>query len=178
MSLIDYMKREMKIRRPFLYLLTAALSLMVGWGSMYMLEGRKVAKLREQISELNIKIVETRQEYEKRLKDKSKTISIKKPDGTITTETFNDISSEESGTVLISSSQLASKLRLTEVEYQSNWTIQLHYSPSLSFSDVSTGLVGVGVSRKVLGGFTVGGIVQYDMPENRWWLGLSLGYEF
>jgi len=41
MNIIEFMKREMKIRRPFLYLLTAALSLMVGWGSMYMLEGRK-----------------------------------------------------------------------------------------------------------------------------------------
>ena len=180
MSLIDYMKREMKIRRPFLYLLTAALSLMVGWGSMYMLEGRKVTKLREQISELNIKIVETRQEYEKRLKDKSRTISIQQPDGTVTTEIFNDISSEETGTVMVNATELSKRLRLTDVDYGSKpWLFKFNYSPSnpLAVSDVINSKIGVEIGRDI-GNFYLGVPVEYDFKNDKWWIGLSLGVRF
>ena len=182
MGLIDYMRSQMKVRRPFLFIAGCVVSLMTGAGAMYAVEGSKVTKLREQVSEVKQEMVRKEVEWQKKLKDKSRTIKVVNPDGSTREETFNDISVDESGAMTVDVARLASKLRLTESEYNHlPWSVKFHYAPPNPLTgnfSVPDSKFGVEFSRDVFDRWNAGVFVDYDGMNDQWWFGLSVGVNF
>ena len=182
MWLIDYLKKEMKIRRPFLFILTAGMAFMVGASCMYAVEGSKVTKLRETISEVKQEMVRKEAEWAKKLKDKTRTIKVTNADGSSREEIFNDLEVDEAGAVRIDVSKLASKLRLVESEYNSlPWSVKVRYAPPRPLTgnfSVPDSKLGVELSRDVFDRWNVGVFADYDGMNDQWWVGLSVGVNF
>lgn len=182
MGLINYIKTQMKVRRPFLFLLTGFSCFAVGSGATYMLEGSKVTKLREQLSETKQEMIRRESEFQKRLKDKSRTIKVVNPDGSSREETFNDLEVDESGTTTIDVARIAQKLRLTESEYTYlPWEIRVRYAPNNALvGDIGLNHAkyGIEVSRDWFTYLSTGVFVDYDADNSKFWIGLSVGYRF
>ena len=177
MGLVDYLRKEMKIRKPFLYLFTAFSSFGVGAVGMYALEGPKVTKLREELSETRQEMIRIEAEWQKKLKDKTRTIRVVNSDGSSREEITNDISMDESGQYTIDATQLATKLQLIDYKIDSGYTLNALWFPSFS-NPAYTSAIGVSVSKEVLWGLGVGPIVTYDMDSNKFMFGISLSYSF
>lgn len=145
---------------------------------MYMIEGRKVTRLREQIVEQQITMVKQESEWNKRLKEATKKVTIIKPDGTkeVVETTEKDIDS--SGRVLIDSKSIAKRIELVEKDRGSNkWGVSFYVIPkSYDFGSYKNYGFSLSVDRQVFSNFSVGPIVQYH--DDRFWFGLGFSYRF
>jgi len=177
MGVIEYLKKEAKIRRPFLYILSSALSFLVGCIIMYALEHNKVNKLRERVSEITTESIKRESEWNKRLSEATKKVTILKPDGTkeIVETTKKDVDS--SGRIVLDIDRLSQKVKLVEKDFSKNWNISLSlYPTSIDIGSYKNYSASLSIERKVFSNFSVGPTIQYY--NSQWFFGLSLSYQF
>jgi len=139
----------------------------------------KYEVLREEKEELKLTLTKTVSEYERKIKQITKQTETRK-DGTvivteIDTESDESGKSTSEGTILYQGKSY--KLLESEFKWSSGYTLNALWVPSLT-NPSYTKMVGVSISKEVLWGLGVGPVVTYDIPDNKFWFGISMIYSF
>lgn len=142
MGIINWLKKDVKIGKPFLFLLACFTSLLIGFTTAYIYKERQ---LRERIiltQERELVYAKTISEYEKKISDRSKVLEVRYPDGTIKKETIKDISTQESGVSVIDYEKLSERLSISKTNNMPNFELIL-------MTDTQIDLTGSSFSRYI-----------------------------
>jgi len=177
---------KLGVKKPYIVSLLILLGTTFGGLSVYtyhVLDKRtltgKYEALREEKVELQLTMTKTVAEYEKKLKSITKQTETRKDGTVIVTET--DVESEEAGKSVSTSEILyqgrSFKLIETEFKWSSGYTLNALWFPSLT-NPTYTKAIGFSVTKDVLWGLGVGPVITYDIPEAKFWFGVSFAYSF
>lgn len=171
--LISFMRKQMQISRPFLFILACVLCIVLGSTVTYMFKDRQVSSLKENISELRQEFVRKESHWMKQIKEAKKRVIIKNVDGSEKIIETENTDTNSSGHALLDVSKIDSKLINRAIDYSSYpWTLTASYGLNMA----SERLYKVEIGRDVFSRFTLGGFSVYDGQDV--WLGISVGYKF
>ena len=188
MQIINYLKTKMKISKPYLYLLSVVIAFMLGIFVMqipfYFSRQASRVSLERQTSltiDLEKKLIKQELEWEKKLKKATKTITLRKPDGTEEIVETTQEESQEAGKMVIDTQTLSKRLQLMETEKQTSsipeWNLSIGVLPnSMDLGSYNNYSFSAAVERRIFGTFYIGPVVLFS--NDKWFVGLSATYQF
>jgi len=188
MQVIKYLKTKMRISKPYLFLLSVIIAFMLGIFVMqipfYFSRQASRVSLEKQTSltiDLEKKLIKQELEWEKKLKKATKTITLRKPDGTEEIIETTQEESQEAGKMVIDTQTLSKRLQLMETEIKTevlpNWSLSLGAIPlSMDLGSYNNYSFSFQVERRIIGNFYTGPMVIFN--DGKWFIGLSATYQF
>ena len=187
MGLVNYLKTQMKISKPFLFIMLGIICFMLGLGLAFLIqapflrakEGR-IEKLTSQVTTLEKEIIKTNAEWASKMKKATKIITVKQPDGS---EKIIETSNEEvdaTGKIVVDYTRLAESTSLldkTSTYKASSWGIHFQVIPTgVDFGSYKNYNFNVSIEKDLFWGLSMGPLVNYR--DGNFEFGLSVGYRF
>lgn len=132
MGIIAFLRKDVNISRPFLFLLSCFTSVCLGFIITYIYKEKQLREILQLTAERTLEYSKTISEYEKKISDRSKVLEIKYPDGTIKKETLKDVSTQEQGQSVIDYQRLSEKLSIGQFNNMPSFEVILKTDIPLS----------------------------------------------
>lgn len=192
--IIEFLKKQMKISRPFLFILSGILFFLSGCIVTSGFKNLEINKMthtlsleRSRVVALEKEVIRKEMEWEKKLKKATKTITIKHPDGSEKIVETTDEESSEDGRLVVNIDKLTKSLSILDKTKESttsskpagrNWTLNLSAVPNGmgDLSDFSSYKYSIGLERNIIGGISAGFVVEYKAGDV--WFGVTTSYSF
>jgi len=178
--IIKYLRETVKISKPFLFIISCVLSFVLGSVLVGVFMNNSIVEQREKFLQVQMATTTQAIQYMERIKDRSKTVKVKLPDGTVREEIFNDIVTNEEGTSLFDMTTYSQSLKVNSTIYgKKKHSFTLLYTPDIfRLPPKYMRVIGGVYAYSLTDSLTIGFHSTYDFEQNKPYIGLNIGYRW